>query len=320
MSQATEMSTRDTHTYILCGWRTHSDIPLTLVPASVHADESVDVLIQLAPGRSPIAENARGGVCAHSPERSLIRVEGVADFEISRGRQIYVWPNARATQKDVEIFLFGAAWATLCHQRGLLPLHASAVLNEGEIAAFAGPSGVGKSTIAALLGSLDYKFVSDDILPVSFNERLVPGAWPYLQRLKLRDDSINELALTPTEPVSEILDKEKYFVRPKCASDDTWNRLERLYLLEIDPTDSCYAIDRITGLEAVHALIDQTYHFHFIRDSGRFGEHLSFCTQLASKIAIYRLRRPPSFGVGKELRSIICAHLKHSRNGCNNAL
>ena len=69
-------------------------------------------------------------------------------------------------------------------------------------------------------------------------------------------------------------------------------------------------IERITGSEAVRALVDQTYHFHFILDTGRFGDHLAFCTRLASKIAVYRLRRPSSFGVGKELGSFICAHLK----------
>jgi hypothetical protein len=51
--------------------------------------------------------------------------------------------------------------------------------------------------------------------------------------------------LTPTEPVGEKLDKEKYFVRPKCAGADKWSRLERLYLLEINPTESAISIDRI---------------------------------------------------------------------------
>ena len=106
-------------------------------------------------------------------------------------------------QKDIEIFLFGPVWATLCHQRGMLPLHASAIVTKGGITAFAGHSGAGKSTTAALLSSLEYELIADDILPVSFNHNSVPGAWPYLRRLKLRGDSINQLGLTPTEQVSE---------------------------------------------------------------------------------------------------------------------
>ena len=167
-------------------------------------------------------------------------------------------------QKDIEIFLFGPVWATLCHQRGLLPLHASAILTDRGIIAFAGRSGAGKSTTAALMGSLDYKLFADDILPVNFDQNAIPGAWPYLRRLKLQGDLISQLALTATEPVSERLDKHKYFVYPKRVADDKWTRLERLYLLEIDATNSRSSIDRIVGAEAVRALIEQTYHFDFI--------------------------------------------------------
>ena len=276
----------------------------------MNGDARVEILIQIAPGYSPIAKNA-GRVLEHSVECSLIRIENVADFEVSKGQLIRVWPAHGATEKDIEIFLFGPVWATLCHQRGMLPLHASAIVTRGSIAAFAGHSGAGKSTIAASLGSLDYELVTDDILPVSFNHS-VPGAWPYLRRLKLRRDSFVPLALKPTEPVSETLDKEKYFVRPKFAAYDKWSKLERLYLLELDPTVSRLSIDQITGAEAVRVLIDQTYHFSFIVGSGRFRDHVAFCTQLASKIAVYHLRRSPSFGTGKELASLIGEHLENT--------
>jgi hypothetical protein len=295
---------------MLCGWRTLSDIPLTSVPASVRDSECVDILIQIATGHSPIAKGAGRVVFEHSAERSLIKIEGVSDFEVSRGQQIRVWPAVGARLKDIEIFLFGPAWATLCHQRGMLPLHASAIVTKGGITAFAGHSGAGKSTTAALMGSLGYELVTDDILPISFNGDSVPGAWPYLRRLKLQGGPIIQLALTPTELVSEALDKEKYFVCPKNAADDKWNRLKELYLLEIDPTVSQVSIDRITGADAVRALVDQTYHFNFILGSRRFRDHLAFCTQLASKIAVYRLRRPPSIGLRKELGSLICSHLE----------
>jgi hypothetical protein len=287
-------------------------MPFIGMPLSAGNGES-DVLIQLAPGPSPVGKGLdNGAVFTHSAECSLIRIEAVADFEIRRGRQINVWPAIGATQKDIEIFLFGPVWATLCHQRGLLPLHASAILTDEGITAFAGRSGAGKSTIAALMGSLDYKFFTDDILPIDFEKDSIPGAWPYLRRLKLQRDSIIHLALTATEQVSERLDKDKYFVDPKCVVDDKWTRLERLYLLEIDPTNSRPSIDRIVGAEAVHALIEQTYHLNFIVGSKRFNEHLMFCTELASKIAIYRLRRSPLLPAGKELRSLIHAHLQSS--------
>jgi hypothetical protein len=157
----------------------------------------VDILIQIARGRSPIGRNAGRVVFQHSFERSLIRIENVADFEVNMGRQVHVWPAASSTQKDIEIYLFGPVWATLCHQRGILPLHASAIVTEDGITAFAGHSGAGKSSLAASMSSLDYKLVADDILPISFNQNSVPGAWPYLRRLKLKSDSILNLHSVP---------------------------------------------------------------------------------------------------------------------------
>jgi hypothetical protein len=295
---------------MLCGWHTRSEIPLTAVPTSLRGGERADILIHIAPGRSPEAKNLGRGVLEHSGEGWLIKIQGVADFEVIGGREIRVWPAAGATQKDIENFLFGLVWATLCHQRGVLPLHASAVTTKGGIAAFAGPSGAGKSTTAALMGSLGYELVTDDVLPISFNREQVPGAWPYLRRLKLHGDPIVQLALTRSEMVSEKLEKEKYFVRPKCVADDKWSRLERIYLLENDSVDSRTPIDQITGAEAVRALVDHTYYLNFVVDSRLFRDHLALCTQLVSKIPIYRLRRSPSLRIEEELGSFICAHLE----------
>jgi len=294
---------------MLCGWHTHSDILLTGVPTLVSDGANPDVTIEIASGRPPTTKSTSRFVFQHTTECSLIRIEDVADFEIRRGRQIRVWPAAGATQKDIEIFLFGLAWATLCHQRGVLPLHASAIATRMGITAFAGHSGAGKSTTAALLNSLGYELIADDILSVSFNQNLVPGAWPYLRRLKLHRDPISQFAYTPAEVVSETLDKERYFVRPKHSGEDKWRRLERLYLLENEVTETHVPIEQISGAEAVCALVDQTYHLSFIFGTRQFGEHLEFCTRLASNIPIYRVHRPP-LNERKKLGSLIHAHLE----------
>jgi hypothetical protein len=294
---------------MLCGWHTHSDILLTGVPTSVSDGANPDVTIEIASGQSPTTKSTGRFVFQHSAECSLIKIEDVADFEIKQGRQIRVWPAAGAMQKDIEIFLFGLAWATLCHQRGVLPLHASAIATGTGIIAFTGHSGAGKSTTAALLNSLGYELIADDILSVSFNQNFTPGAWPYLRRLKLHRDPITQFAYTPAEVVSETLDKERYYVRPKHSSEDRWRRLERVYLLENKVTDTYVPIEHITGADAVCALVDQTYHLSFIFGTRQFGDHLEFCTRLASNVPIYRVQRPP-LSDREKLGSLIYAHLE----------
>ena len=276
--------------------------------------DNLDVLIEIATGRPPVVNTTGRFVFEHSTECSLIKIQDIADFEIRNGRQIRIWPAVRATQKDIEIFLLGPAWATLCHQRGTLPLHASAIVTGTGVTAFAGRSGAGKSVTAGLLNSFGYELIADDILPISFDQNSTPGAWPFLRRLKLHRDPIIQLALPAGERVSETLDKDKYFVHAKAAGDDKWRRLERLYLLENEQADSSAPIEQITGVDAVRALVDQTYHFKFVIDTQRFGHHLAFCTRLASKIPIYRLRRSPLTDTGERLRFLIGAHAAITTN------
>jgi hypothetical protein len=300
---------KSTRSYILCGWRTRSDIPLTGVPESGNRDERVDVVIQTARGESPIAKDM-GQFVGHSLNYSLIRIENVADFEIEGGRKIRVWPRSGVKQKDIEIYLFGPAWATLCHQRGLLPLHASAIVVDDRIIAFVGHSGAGKSTTAALMNSVGYELYADDILPISFNENSIPGAWPYLRRLKLHRDPLTRLALSPEEVVSERLDKEKYFVRPVSTGGNRWRRLSRLYLLDNEVAEATgdTLVEPITGADAVRTIVDQTYHFSFILGTQRLGDHLATCARLASSILIYRLGWPLADGAGEKLVSAIRTH------------
>ena len=80
MSKA-DFCTRDTHLYMLCGWHTRSDIPLTNVPTIEHSHEDIDIHVQIAPGNSPISKNVHRD--EHWAERSLIRIKRVADFEVS---------------------------------------------------------------------------------------------------------------------------------------------------------------------------------------------------------------------------------------------
>jgi hypothetical protein len=294
--------------YVLCGWQVRSDLPLTAVPTQRRAGESVDVRIEIAQGASPMAACTQPYVFEHSAARSLIKIGEVAEFEVSEGRRIRVWLAPGAARKDAEIFLLGPAWASLCHQRGLLPLHASAIRTTHGLVAFCGHSGAGKSTTAAVMVTSGYELVADDVLPISLHQNASPGAWPYLRRMKLSSESIPQLALSPVAAVGTRLDREKKFVRPQFAAADEWVRLERIYLLETDRGTS-RAIDRLVGAEAVRALIDQTYHFPFVSMSGRFREHLEMCAHIASRVPIYRLPRFAGLGTENRLAAVIRAHL-----------
>ncbi len=69
-----------------------------------------------------------------------------------RGEGVTVERSSQADPAEEQLWLNGSVYAAIAAINGFLPLHASAVVWQGEAYAFTGPSGAGKSTLAAALG------------------------------------------------------------------------------------------------------------------------------------------------------------------------
>ena len=87
----------------------------------------------------------------------LLRVPNVARFMLTDGNQIVFAPESEASAADVPIFIMGTVFGILLHQRQQIVLHASAVEVNGKAIVFCGPSGEGKSTLAAALAQRGYR-------------------------------------------------------------------------------------------------------------------------------------------------------------------
>jgi hypothetical protein len=118
-----------------------------------------------------------------------------------------VWGTwvAPYTLADAAIYLVGPVLSYVLRGRGVLALHASAVVVDGRAIAFVGGGGSGKSTTAAALVTRGMPLLTDDVLALT---RVGPTvlAWPGADHLRLWDDAATHLAgaaarlplLTPT--------------------------------------------------------------------------------------------------------------------------
>ena len=142
-----------------------TDLDLTPPPGVALRTQGADVTVRRAsvPDALPAAD-AKGPAWEHGGGRLLIRHPGGVRFLIEGGTTIRYQAKRGMTPDDIGLFLFGSPWAALALQRGLLPLHASAVSRAGAVHAFTGASGVGKSTLAAALGGHGLPFFTDDVL------------------------------------------------------------------------------------------------------------------------------------------------------------
>src|SRR5262245_30338408 len=87
----------------------------------------------------------------------LLTVPAIARYWARDGQRLTIAPERGADPGPVLLYLKGSGLAAILHQRGIVPLHASAIEYEGSCVGFLGDSGAGKSTLASMLGRRGYR-------------------------------------------------------------------------------------------------------------------------------------------------------------------
>lgn len=130
-------------------------------------------------------------------------------YEAIAGREVVIEPLPGAAPHNIADGIMSRVLTITAYQRGLLPLHASAVDVGGQVIAVSGLSGAGKSTMAALLVARGGRVVADDMLVLGEEGALV---WPGAGGLKLSSKSLARIGRTP-EGLALANDVEgKYFL------------------------------------------------------------------------------------------------------------
>ena len=101
------------------------------------------------------------------------------------------WPSS-STPEDMATYLLGPLLALVLRIRGVLCLHASAVVIESHAVVLAAPHGGGKSTTAARFSDRGLPVMSDDVVPIRWKE-YVPVADAGYPRLRLWDETVQTL-------------------------------------------------------------------------------------------------------------------------------
>ncbi|CAA7615400.1 HPr kinase [Candidatus Terasakiella magnetica] len=203
----------------LCGLRVVSDFPLPELPPWVGDDRPADMVIRRGKVPSALPDLVRQTPFAQFAADGTARFEiaDVGAFLIRGGCEVVLAPRLPDDAPDIGLFLLGSVFGFLCHQRGLLPLHASCVEVDGRAIAFAGPSGVGKSTLAAALLAQGWRLLSDDVTVVDLGRALVLPSFP---RQKLWQDSLEALALSPGRRLRSGMTMEKFEVWQEAGFRD----------------------------------------------------------------------------------------------------
>lgn len=186
--------------------------------------------------RAVACQCAEGRVLFAPPGGVRILVEGgeTIRYAVQNGSDLpgAVGPAAdsAATEKDIRAFLVGSAWPALVLQRGLIPLHASAVNRGGNVHAVAGRGGIGKSTFAASLAARGWPFFADDVLVVEAAPGDCVRCWS-LGDLKLWPDALAVSDATAVGRVRDVKGLDRVYAEPRQRSSRVVGRLRTLHKL-----------------------------------------------------------------------------------------
>jgi len=200
-------------------------------------------------------------------DRVLLRFEGGLRFLVEGGHKIVYNSKASHTNRDVLLFLLGSAWGALAYQRGLLPLHASAIIDQDNVYAFTGPSGAGKSTLSAALAGRGRRFFADDVLLVDPTSLDVEARCYAGQKdLKLWGDAFNLVPARRKMQVRERPDFDKFYAAVDNQADVSIGRLRRLYVLssrQIQSDRPLCEIESVAGAMSLRELLAAVYRPEF---------------------------------------------------------
>ena len=294
--------------YSIFGLTVRSEVPFGELFQEAPADAAADVEVRW--GSVEFDEAAPPGYSA-TAAGTLLRVPRTGTFLISGGREIVVSPDPQGSERNLRLFLLGSAFGALLHQRGLLPLHANAIEIDGRAVAFSGHSGSGKSTMAAWFHDRGHRILSDDVCVIAIDGGGRALAYPGIPRLRLWREALEASGRSADDYHRSFDDMDKYDVPTLEQLRSEPLVLDRVYMLrKADERSEKGGIARLSGVDAVDALVSNTYRGGYLSMIGRTGQHLMACVRIARAVPVFSAERVWGFDAFAQEAERLNAHAK----------
>lgn len=234
----------------------------------------------------------------------IFQVVNTAIFCIKDGKEIIVSPVRGGDEDKIRLYVLGSCMGALLIQRGVLPLHGSAIAIDGKVYAFVGESGAGKSTLASVFINQGYRLLSDDVIAISTSQDDNPIVFPSYPQQKLWQESLYEFGMM-TSKFRPLFERETKYAIP--VSDSFYDEplpLAGVFEL-VKAENNKVEIHSISGLKRIHTLYQHTFRNYLIDRLGVRELHFNMTANLAHKVLMYKLERPINEFTAHDIASLI---------------
>ena len=283
------------HAYWAYGLCIHAELDCPELPPYSQLSGSPDVTIHLLPALPSASQSPGNPIYDVQPGIFSLAVPGVACYRVEEGCRIFIEPLPDAPIERVRLFLFGSVMGALLYQRGLFPLHGSAVETDWGAMIFVGAQGAGKSTLAAQFHHRGYRLLSDDVCAVAPTEdglRILPA----LAKFRICADAFERLGA----PQGGRFDVDKYVVPMDAGYCPHPVPLRAIHILQIDDpaTSECAApaFRMLSGLDRVRRLLENLYRPQYLKGQLTQASLVRLAAVIAQQatLAVVTRRRNPS--------------------------
>lgn len=293
-------------------WSSYISMPELQVARNQTEPGHVDVHIETAELHDLWAEwNVGNGNFVARDGRFLFRIDRIGMFCMERGRRILISPEPDADEKKTRLYILGTCMAVIMMQRGVLPLHGSAVVIDGWAYAFVGHSGAGKSTLSAALASRGYPLLTDDIVALTWDAGGRAIVSPGYPQQKLWQASLDGFGMESQHYATVHAEITKYAIPVQHYFHDSPVPLGGIFELapKPDAAPGPIQLHEVEGLERLHLLCTHTFRSSLIARQGLAQWLFETVSRLSAGVEVSRITRSGTEFTAFEMVDRITNHI-----------
>ena len=270
------------------------DLTLNGIP-EISINSQTDVLIfESNQNEWPDLENAKvqSEILKISNKDLRLYISGVGNFRVLNGEKIFFCrTNANVSDQDLLAFILGSLIGAILIQREILVLHANALEKNGKGILCLGHKGYGKSSLAYVLSTRGWNFISDDIVAINKDGKILQGI-PYI---KVSPNFIEKLKINKKDIICKSFKEDKYLIKQNNTEKIIYPvKVQSIYLIRREEEyTKCERKNRIFNEKdiLIH-IINSVYRKKFVKAFEQESNQFQQITSLISEIQFFDLPVP----------------------------